>query len=704
MAGTITEESSIERSFPLGAVWDGEGVSFAIYSEGATQVEVCLFDDSASSNEQRVPLESIGRHLWAGYVESLAPGQRYGFRVHGSYDPSAGHRFNANKLLVDPYARAIAGKVDWSAPVYGYAHGELDLSFDEQDDAWGVPKGVVIDPSFDWEGDALLHTPLQHSIIYETHVKGFSQRNTRIPPELRGTYSGLAHPESLGYLNHLGVTAVELLPVHDALDNHALITHGLRNYWGYSTLNYFSPDARFSSRGDSGGQVTEFKEMVKALHRAGIEVILDVVYNHSCEENEFGPTLSLRGIDNRVYYRLAPGHERYYVDYTGTGNSLNVRHPQVLKLIMDSLRYWVLEMHVDGFRFDLAATLARELHDVDQLSAFFDIIHQDPVLSEVKLIAEPWDLGEGGYQVGNFPVLWSEWNGRYRDVVRRFWRGDESYVDDLAYRLTGSSDLYGGNGRSPLASINFVTAHDGFTLEDLFSYNDKHNEANGERNADGTEDNISWNCGIEGPTDDEQIIALREREKRNAFATLLFSQGVPMICGGDEIGRTQHGNNNAYNQDNEVSWYDWDLDERRSAFLEFSRRVIAIRQRYPSLRRRRFFRGTPSAQTGLKDITWLRSDGNEMTGDDWFTSWVRSLGMLIADESGEGEHLLLLFNAFDRSVLFTVPTPDRAGGWEILVCTDNDSRTGRAPPRVVELCGRSLMLLRWSPSGEDPAA
>ncbi len=692
----------MERSFPLGAAWDGKGVSFAIYSEGATQIELCLFDDSDTGNEQRVPLESIGRHLWVTYVESIGPGQRYGFRVYGPYDPAAGHRFNPNKLLVDPYARAIAGKVDWRAPVYGYVHGELDLSFDEQDDAWGVPKSVVIDPGFDWEVDAPLRIPLQRSVIYETHVKGFSQRNPHIPSELRGTYSGLAHPVSLEYLNRLGITAVELLPVHDALDNNALVNRGLRNYWGYSTLNYFSPDARFSSRGDAGGQVSEFKEMVKALHRAGIEVILDVVYNHSCEENEFGPTLSLRGIDNRVYYRLAAEHERYYVDYTGTGNSLNVRHPQVLKLIMDSLRYWVLEMHVDGFRFDLAATLARELHDVDQLSAFFDIIHQDPVLSEVKLIAEPWDLGEGGYQVGNFPVLWSEWNGRYRDVVRRFWRGDESYVDDLAYRLTGSSDLYGGNGRDPQASINFVTCHDGFTLEDLYSYNVKHNEANGEQNADGTDDNISWNCGIEGPTDDAEIIARREREKRNAFSTLLFSQGVPMICGGDEMGRTQLGNNNAYSQDNEVSWYDWELDDRRMAFLEFSRHVIEIRQRYPSLRRREFFRGAVSEQSGLKDIAWLRSDGNEMTGDDWFTSWVRSLGMLIADETGNGEHLLLLLNAFDRPVLYTVPNPDGTGAWEILVCTD-DVRSGPAPSPVVELCGRSLMLLRWTQRGEDSA-
>ncbi len=702
MAGTVTRDSTVERSFPLGAVWDGKGVSFAIYSEGATQVELCLFDDSDTGNERRVPTESIGRHLWVTYMDSIGPGQRYGFRVHGPYDPAAGHRFNPHKLLVDPYARAIAGKVDWRAPVYGYVHGELDLSFDEQDDAWGVPKGVVIDPSFDWDGDAQLRTPLQRSVIYETHVKGFSQRNPHVPAELRGTYSGLAHPASLEYLQRLGVTAVELLPMHDALDNNALMNRGLHNYWGYSTLNYFSPDARFSSRGDAGGQVTEFKEMVKALHRAGIEVILDVVYNHSCEENEFGPTLSLRGIDNRTYYRLAAGHERYYVDYTGTGNSLNVRHPQVLKLIMDSLRYWVLEMHVDGFRFDLAATLARELHDVDQLSAFFDIIHQDPVLSEVKLIAEPWDLGEGGYQVGKFPVLWSEWNGRYRDVVRRFWRGDESYVDDLAYRLTGSSDLYGGNGRDPQASINFVTCHDGFTLEDLYSYNVKHNEANGEHNADGTDDNISWNCGVEGPTDDPEILALREREKRNAFATLLFSQGVPMICGGDEIGRTQRGNNNAYSQDNEVSWYDWDLDERKDAFLEFSRRVIEIRQRYPNLRRRAFFRGAVSEPSGLKDITWLRSDGHEMMGDDWFTSWVRSLGMLIADETGGGEHLLLLLNAFDRPVLYTVPKPDELGRWEILICTDDDARSGPAPSPVVELRGRSLMLLRWAQRGEVP--
>ncbi len=704
MAATVAKDLLPEKPFPLGAVWDGAGVNFSIYSEYANRVELCLFDDASPATERRVPLESVGHHIWEIYLPGLGPGQRYGFRVYGPYEPGSGLRFNPNKLLVDPYAKAMAGKVNWDAPVYGFARGQMDLSFDEQDDAWGVPKGVVIDPSFDWEGDELPRIPWNRSVIYETHVKGFSQRNPQIPPEIRGAYSGLAHPVSLAYLIGLGVTAVELLPVHDALDNASLVARGLHNYWGYSTLNYFAPDARFSSRGDRGGQVTEFKEMVKALHRAGIEVILDVVYNHSCEENEFGPTLSLRGIDNRTYYRLSPGHERYYLDYTGTGNSLNVRHPQVLKLIMDSLRYWVLEMHVDGFRFDLASTLARELHDVDRLSAFFDIIHQDPILSEVKLIAEPWDLGEGGYQVGRFPVLWSEWNGKYRDVVRRFWRGDESYVDELAYRLTGSSDLYGTDDRGPLASINFVTAHDGFTLQDLVSYDHKHNEANGEHNHDGVNDNISWNCGVEGPTDDPAVLATREREKRNFLATLLFSQGVPMICGGDEIGRTQIGNNNAYSQDNEISWFDWELDDRKRALLDFTRRLVGLRHQYPILRRRDFFRGTLSNTTGLKDITWLRSDGKEMGYDDWFTSWVRSLGILIADESEGNAHLLLLLNAFDSPVLYTLPVPNAAGRWEMLVCTENETQSGIAPNQDLELCGQSLMLLRWTQpeAGDSP--
>ncbi len=695
MDESVAQEVVSERPFPLGAVWDGRGVNFSVYSEHAGRIELCLFDQTDAIHETRVPLEPVGHRVWGVYLPGIRPGQRYGYRVHGPYEPVNGHRFNPNKLLVDPYARAIAGKVDWKAPVYGFVHGQLDLSFDEQDDAWGVPKGIVIDPSFDWEGDELPRVPWQRSVIYELHVKGFTQRRPDIPPELRGTYSGLAHQTSIGYLKQLGITAVELLPVHDALDDSALVIRGLRNYWGYSTLNYFSPDARFSSRGDDGSQVIEFKEMVKALHRAGIEVILDVVYNHSCEKNEFGPTLSLRGFDNRTYYRLMPGRERYYLDYTGTGNSLNVRHPQVLKLIMDSLRYWVLDMHVDGFRFDLASTLARELHDVDQLSAFFDIIHQDPILSGVKLIAEPWDLGDGGYQVGRFPILWSEWNGKYRDVVRRFWRGDESYVDELAYRLTGSSDLYGSDGRGPLASINFVTAHDGFTLTDLVSYNQKHNDANGEHGLDGVNDNISWNCGAEGPTDDPQIAVTRERQQRNFLSTLLFSQGVPMICGGDEIGRTQQGNNNAYCQDNEVSWYDWELDDRRRALLDFTERVIKLRQRYPSLHRRKFFDGSIDQRTGHKDITWLRSDGQEMNGNDWFTSWVRSLGMLIADENGSNDHLLVLLNAYDNPVLYTLPQPEASGIWEVLVCTENDEQVGLVQGPILELCGRSMMLLHW---------
>ncbi|HMM42930.1 MAG TPA: glycogen debranching protein GlgX, partial [Thermomicrobiales bacterium] len=566
------------RGWPLGAHWDGRGVNVAVYSEGATAIDLCLFDEAG--NEERAPLYEGLRSVWHAWLPGIGPGQRYGFRADGPYAPASGLRFNPNKLLVDPYARALCGRVNWEAPITGYRHDDpaLDLSFDEQDDAWGVPKGVVIDPAFDWEGDQLLRIPWQDSIIYETHVKGFSMQNPAVPEALRGAYAGLAHPASLAYLTSLGITAVELLPVHPAVDEQRLHQLGLTNYWGYNSLCYFAPDARYSSTGDCGEQVREFKAMVKALHQAGIEVILDVVYNHTCEHNEFGPTLSLRGLDNPAYYRLVPGRGRYYFDYTGTGNSLNARHPQVLQLIMDSLRYWVTEMHVDGFRFDLAATLARELHDVDRLSAFFDIIHQDPVISQVKLIAEPWDVGEGGYQVGNFPVLWTEWNGKYRDTVRHFWKGDMGLMADLAFRLTGSSDLYQSDGRKPYASINFVTAHDGFTLADLVSYNDKHNEANGEHNRDGTDDNISWNCGVEGETDDPAVLALRARQQRNFLATLLLSQGVPMLSGGDEIGRTQRGNNNAYCQDNPISWYDWALDPADEALLAFTRRLIDFRK------------------------------------------------------------------------------------------------------------------------------
>ena len=698
------------KPFPLGATWDGEGVNFALYSEHATGVELCLFDESGETEIERIPLREVTAHIWHAYILGLGPGQRYGFRVSGPFAPEEGHRFNPNKLLLDPYARAISGNVNWDAPVFGYplGHADEDLAFDEQDDAWGMPKSVVVHPYFDWGDDHPPRIPWHQSIIYEVHVKGFTARNPDVPPEERGTYAGLASPASIQYLKELGVTAVELLPVHAFLDDMHLVERGLRNYWGYNTIGYFAPEARYSSSGDSGGQVAEFKRMVRELHRADIEVILDVVYNHSAEGNHLGPTLNFRGIDNRSYYKLVPDNPRYYQDYTGTGNSLNVGHPQVLRLIMDSLRYWILEMHVDGFRFDLAATLARELHDVDRLSAFFDIIHQDPVISQVKLIAEPWDVGEGGYQVGNFPILWAEWNGKYRDAVRRYWRGDEAQVAELGYRLTGSSDLYASDGRRPYASINFVTAHDGFTLRDLVSYNQKHNEANGEDNRDGTDDNLSWNCGVEGPTDDPEINALRAQQQRNFLATLLFSQGVPMICGGDEIGRTQHGNNNAYCQDNEISWYDWELDDERRTLLELTRRLIATRLQHPALHRRKFFQGRRIRGSDVRDITWLRPDGGEMTEAEWEANWVRTLGVRLdgraldeVDERGDpivDDTLLLLLNAHADTVPMTLPPPLPGAAWEVVVDTaqpdlePGERRLDASEP--YQLRGRSLALLR----------
>ena len=704
------------KPFPLGATWDGEGVNFALYSEHATGVELCLFDESGETEVERIPLCEVTAHIWHAYILGLGPGQRYGFRVSGPFAPEEGHRFNPNKLLLDPYARAISGSVSWEAPVFAYplGHPDEDLAFDERDDAWGMPKSVVAHSYFDWGDDHPPRIPWHQSIIYEVHVKGFSARNPDVPPEERGTYAGLASPASIEYLKQLGVTAVELLPVHAFLDDMHLVGRGLRNYWGYNTIGYFAPEARYSSSGNSGGQVAEFKRMVRELHRANIEVILDVVYNHSAEGNHLGPTLNFRGIDNRSYYKLVPDNLRYYQDYTGTGNSLNVGHPQVLRLIMDSLRYWILEMHVDGFRFDLASTLARELHDVDRLSAFFDIIHQDPVISQVKLIAEPWDVGEGGYQVGNFPILWAEWNGKYRDAVRRYWRGDESQVAELGYRLTGSSDLYASDGRRPYASINFVTAHDGFTLRDLVSYNEKHNEANGEENRDGTDDNLSWNCGVEGPTDDPEINALRARQQRNFLATLLFSQGVPMICGGDEIGRTQQGNNNAYCQDNEISWYDWELDDERRALLDFTRRLIETRLRHPALRRRKFFQGRRIRGSDVRDITWLRPDGGEMTETEWEASWVRTLGVRLdgraldeLDERGDpivDDTLLLLLNAHADTVPMTLPPPLPGTVWEVVIDTaEPDLEPGVRRLEASEpyqLRGRSIALLREVEPGD----
>lgn len=703
------------RPYPLGAHYDGRGVNFAIFSETATRVELCLFDRVDDPVErERIELPERTGHVFHGYVPGLGPGQLYGYRVHGPFDPANGLRFNPARLLVDPYARAIANDIDWRAPMFPYRldddSADADLTLDLRDNAWGAPKCVVVDETFDWGDDRPLRTPWHDTVLYEVHVKGFTARHPDVPEPLRGTYLGMASAPAIEHLVRLGITAVELLPVHEIVDDKHLVDKGLRNYWGYSTLAYFAPAGRYSSGGRLGQQVTEFKQLVKTLHAHGIEVILDVVYNHTGEGNHLGPMLSLKGIDNPSYYRLVPDNPRYYMDYTGCGNSLNMRHPQTLKLVMDSLRYWVTEMHVDGFRFDLASTLARELHEVDRLSAFFDIIHQDPILSGVKLIAEPWDVGEGGYQVGNFPVLWTEWNGRYRDAVRRYWKGDDAQAAELGYRLTGSSDLYASNGRSPCASINYVTCHDGFTLHDLVSYNDKHNEANGEGNRDGTDHNDSWNHGVEGPTEDPDIVELRERQKRNFLATLMVSQGVPMICGGDEIGRTQRGNNNAYCQDNEVSWYDWNLDERRKALLEFTRSLVALRRAQPVLRRRRFFSGGYVHDSKLKDIEWFRPDGKVMTPQDWSLPFVRALGMLLAgdaiptlDEFGRrivGDTLLVLMNAHHEPVEFVIPAMEWGERWEVLIDTRTatvaEPGTGPAAGERYQLVGRSMAVMRRS--------
>jgi len=698
------------RSHPLGATWDGAGTNFAIYSEHAEWVELCLFDQPNAPEARRIRLPERTTYVWHGYIHGLQAGQLYGYRVHGNFQPSDGLRFNSNKLLIDPYAKALAGQVDWSSSIFPYRSGneDADLSFDENDDAAGMQKCVVVNPYFDWEGDRLPCVPLSDSIIYELHVKGFTKRHPEIPEALQGTYTGLASKPSIQYLRRLGVTAVELMPVHAFLTDRHLAAKGLSNYWGYNTTNFFSPDARYSSSGDLGGQVAEFKTMVKTFHREGIEVILDVVYNHTAEGNHMGPMLSFRGVDNSTYYRLASGQPRYYMDYTGTGNSLNARHPQVLKLIMDSLRYWIEEMHVDGFRFDLASTLARELHDVDRLSAFFDIIHQDPVISKAKLIAEPWDVGDGGYQVGNFPAGWAEWNGRYRDTVRRYWKSDEGQLSDLGYRLTGSSDLYDRDGRHPSASINFVTAHDGFTLHDLVSYNCKHNDANQEGNGDGTNDNHSWNMGAEGPIDDPEIIERRERQKRNFLATLLLSQGVPMILGGDEISRTQNGNNNAYCQDNETTWVDWSLDDRKIALVEFTQKLIQMRRDHPSLHRRKFYQDRAIRGTEEKDIAWLRPDGQEMSDEEWGLGWVRCLGLMLngetigdVDEGGEpikDDTFLILLNCHHEPIQFFVPKPPRADKWEIIIDTNDPALEANSrfsdPDTAIDLVPLSLVVCR----------
>ncbi len=669
------------KPYPLGATVTSLGTNFALYSENATAVHVCLFDD-AGKQVDCVELKEVTGFVWHGLLRDIKPGQRYGYRVDGPWDPSKGLRFNKNKLLVDPYAKAIAGEVDHKGPIMPYdVQSGDDMKICTINDADSVPKSVVVDSKFDWTGDCPPETPMSDSIIYEVHVRGFSMRNPDVPEKLRGTYAGLASDASIAYLKKLGVTAVELLPVHHFIDEGHLLDRDLRDYWGYNTLGYFAPMSRYSSSGDDGQQVVEFKEMVKRLHGEGIEVILDVVYNHTCEGNEKGPMLSLKGADNTTYYRTLADDPRFYMDYTGTGNTLNVYNPQTLKLIMDSLRYWVTEMHVDGFRFDLASTLARELHDVNKLGAFFDTIHQDPTLADVKLIAEPWDVGDGGYQVGNFPVLWAEWNGKYRDTVRRFWKGDSGQLSDFAYRLTGSSDLYQNDGRRPSASINFITAHDGFTLCDLVSYDQKHNEANGDDNNDGADDNDSWNMGAEGPTDDEAINTLRERQMRNLLTTLMLSQGVPMLAGGDEISRSQRGNNNCYCQDNELTWHDWKLDDSRKRLLEFTSKLIDFRKSHPNLHRRRFFQDRQIRGSVVRDVSWHGTDGKEISDEAWGETWNRSIALMlngktlgVMDDEGMpvvDDSFLILVNAAAEGVEYVLPDPPNDTPWRQVLDTES---------------------------------
>ena len=696
------------KPFPLGPLWDGEGTNFALFSEHAEQVELCLFDDS--DRETRYELTERTAFHWHGYLPGVGPGQRYGYRVHGPWQPDQGHRFNPAKLLIDPYAKSIEGPILWArGNTLPYVPGgdDPDLVRDDADDAEAIPKSVVIDKSFDWEDDRPPQRPWHETVIYEVHVKGFTKLMPGVREELRGTYAGLASEPAVAYLSSLGVTAVELLPIHHIADEQHLVGKGLRNYWGYSSIGYLAPHALYAATGRRGEQVKEFKGMVKALHRAGIEVILDVVYNHTAEGNHLGPMLAFKGIDNLSYYRTVPGDARHYMDYTGTGNSLNPAHPSVLRLIMDSLRYFVIECHVDGFRFDLASALARELHEVDRLSAFFDIIHQDPVLSQVKLIAEPWDVGEGGYQVGNFPVLWTEWNGMYRDTMRDFWRSQAS-VGDFASRFTGSSDLYETDGRRPFASINFLTAHDGFTLRDLVTYNDKRNEANGEENRDGESHNRSWNHGVEGETDDPDVNALRERQKRNFLATLFLSQGVPMLLGGDEISRTQGGNNNAYCQDNEISWIDWGLDERAERQLAFTRRLIELRRKHPVFHRADFLTGQERLGSGAPDVWWFRPDGRKMTQRNWRDDNALTLGVFlngseIPTQSAQGapvidDTFLILFNAWEGSIPFTLPSVTFGRRWAHELSTAAPGLEAGAevhPARgVVPVEGRSLVVLR----------
>lgn len=707
--------------YPLGATWDGKGVNFALYAENAEKVELCLFDSIDAHHESvHIPMAEQTDLVWHCYLPDAAPSQLYGYRVYGPYDPTVGHRFNHNKVLLDPYAKYIRRNLKWDDSLFGYKCGDpaADLSFDERDNAAFAPLAEVIDPAFTWGDDRPPRTPMHKTVIYEAHVKGFTMLHPDVQEKLRGSYAGLGSEPVIRHLTELGVTAIELLPVHYHVDDRHLVDAGRKNYWGYNTLGFFAPEPGYESPHFSLSAVGEFKTMVRNLHAAGIEVILDVVYNHTAEGNQMGPTLSFRGIDNAAYYRISPEDRRYYVDYTGCGNTFNMQNPRVLQMIMDSLRYWITEMHVDGFRFDLASTLARELHAVNKLGAFFDIIHQDPIISQVKLIAEPWDLGEGGYQVGNFPALWSEWNGKYRDCVRKVWKGDGGVISEFATRFTGSSDLYEWSSRRPHASINFITCHDGFTLEDLVSYDQKHNEANGEENRDGSSDNASWNCGAEGPTDDPAILKLRETKKRSMLATLLLSEGVPMLLAGDEMGQTQNGNNNAYCQDNELTWIHWDLNERQQKLLGFTRKILEILHEQPVFQRRRFFHGQPIEGEGAPDIAWLNPDGNAMTAESWSAGFSRCLGVVLfgdsidVDERGEeiqGDTLLMLFNAdHANTIAFTLP-PGREGEhvlWQRLLDTADDGldETILKPGECYDLRPCSVAILRYVEQSAEAVA
>ncbi len=706
--------------YPLGATWMGNGVNFAVFSEHATSIDLCLFDRANATQENiRIPMTEQTDQVWHVFLPQVRPGQLYGYRVFGPYDPESGQRFNSSKLLIDPYARAIAGTVDWADEMFGYVVGDdlEDAARDFRDDAWGMPKSVVIEDQFDWQGDKRPEIPLHQSVIYEVHVKGFTQLCPQVPEGIRGTYAGLGSAPAIEYLKALGTNAVELLPVHAHIDDKVLQDRRLTNYWGYNTIGFFAPHADYAAGGDTGEQVTEFKTMVWNLHAAGIEVILDVVYNHTAEGNHLGPTLSFRGLDNRAYYRLVAETPRFYMDFTGTGNTMDLMHPRTLQLVMDSLRYWVTEMHVDGFRFDLASTLVRDHNGVSKTHPFFEAVHQDPVLSKVKLIAEPWDVGEGGYQVGNFPVPWSEWNGKYRDAVRSYWKGDEGRIGEMAYRLTGSPDLYQHDGRRPYASVNFITSHDGFTLDDLVSYNDKHNEANGENNNDGDNNNYSWNCGVEGATEDPEINALRRKQRRNLLTTLLLSQGVPMLCGGDEFGRSQNGNNNAYCQDNEVGWLSWERTGEQEQLLEYTRRLIRLRTEHPVFRRPKFFRGRRIRGSEIKDVMWFNPGGNEMSEEEWTSPFVRCLGMLLSGDtvdvlSFEGEPVrdetfLLLLNAHHEPIVFVLPGLEKLE-WELLLDTAEEEGFLKktkvfASGDDFELGDRSTCLLRLAGGAQAQA-